>query len=72
MRKGAGGAPAKHDWDHFWIEVAYWTGLNGLEEAHRPALQKHMEEWTARNMDPAPVPQTIRNKIRKLYNRVRV
>jgi hypothetical protein len=65
--KSAGGRPPVHNWEDFWIEVVRFVDKEGLAEEHRPLCQKHMEDWTARNMPNAPTPSTIRSKLTRLY-----
>ena len=74
IRSGRGGRRPRTIWDRFWIEVAHFTGLNGLEDLDRPRLQKEMETWAAVNSDdPAtPIhPKTIADKLRGLYTRAK-
>lgn len=46
--KGKGGRPPSPESDQFWIEIAIFTGINGLEAVDRTRLQKHMESWVIR------------------------
>jgi hypothetical protein len=61
----AGGAPPRHDWDAFWIEVALYAAKHDLDPdpAHRRDLQQHMVEWAARELDEA----TIRGRLSRLF-----
>ena len=66
-RRAAGGAPPKHNWDAFWIQVSIWTEQWGFGEDDRPRLQKHLEAWTAERFCNPPDPSTIRKKLAQLY-----
>jgi hypothetical protein len=68
--RASGGRPPVHDWDAFWIEVAWYAAENDLEAAHRHELQRHMENWTAKTWEKPPDAETIRKKIRELFARV--
>ena len=65
--RNTGGTPLKHDWDGFWIEVALYAEKNELDPAHRPELQRHMEDWTARTSPKPPDGATIRARLARLY-----
>lgn len=70
--RGRGGAPARHDWDAFWIEVAIWCEPNGFGPGERTRLQAHMTEWAAinaTNPDNPLNPSTIRKKLKALFTR---
>jgi hypothetical protein len=69
-RIGGGGAPQRHDWHAFWIEVALFASRNDLFEVPRTELQRHMEDWAAKHMDPVPDSATIRAMIKRLYDAV--
>jgi hypothetical protein len=71
QRRAPGGAPPRHDWDAFWIEVCIWSEANGFEERDRPALQKLMQDWTAKKWSEPPDASTIRKKLAQLYKRSR-
>jgi len=70
LRSSSGGRQPRHDWDAFWIEVAWYTGQHDLELDHRPDLQRHMEEWATKTWLDPPDPGTIRKKIKALFARV--
>ncbi len=67
--KGKGGRPRKHDWEAFYIEVAWWAAANDLstDGNERPELQRYMVEWCQRWGNSAPDPRTIQDKLRDLY-----
>lgn len=71
--KGKGGRPPSPKSDDFWIEVAIFTGINGLDRTDRPRLQKQLEDWAVKaseNPDePIYSPETIRDKLRALYQK---
>lgn len=67
LDRSKGGAPQKHDWSMFWMEVAAYGAEHDLQEPDRLDLQKHMEEWTARKWLTSPDASTIRKKIVDLY-----
>jgi hypothetical protein len=72
--KGKGGRPPSPKLDEFWIEVAIFAGLNGLnEQADRTRLQKRMEDWAVRASEDSDKPvysaETIRDKLRALYGK---
>lgn len=68
-RRNPGGRQSRHDWDAFWIEVAWYAAQNDLEEKHRAELQQYMEDWTARTSPDPPDAATIRKKLAALYAR---
>jgi len=67
MRRSGGGAPPKHDWEAFWIEVALFAEKNELDPTHRSELQKHMVDWTAGTSLKPPDEATIRSRLARLY-----
>jgi hypothetical protein len=65
------GKPPRHDWDAFWVEAVLYASKNDLFETERLDFQRHMQEWTASNMqDPAPSLSEIRKRTAKIYNAV--
>jgi hypothetical protein len=64
------GRPVQHDWDAFWVEVAFYTAANDLNIEDRPSLQTHMVTWSRKNMKIVPNKATIRSKIRLLFERL--
>lgn len=62
-----GGRQPSHDWDAFWIEVAWYAAKHDLEIAHRPKLQRHMLEWTGKHSKTPPDEGTIRKKLKELF-----
>jgi hypothetical protein len=64
-----GGRPVTRDWDAFWIEVAHYAAINDLELEHRPELQRHMQEWSARESTSPMDESSIRRKLAQLYAR---
>jgi len=72
--KGKGGRPPSPKVDEFWIEVAIFTGENGLDEQKdRRRLQKKMEDWAVQNSEDPDKPvysaERIRDKLRALYSK---
>ena len=71
--KGKGGRPPSPKSDDFWIEVAIFTGINGLEPKDRLRLQKELENWAVKASenpdDPIYSRETIRDKLRALYRK---
>ncbi len=66
--RNTGGRSSRPDWDIFWVEVARYAALNGLDPQYRRELQQHMARWAAENMtDPVPDDATIRGRLRLLY-----
>lgn len=66
-RQPRGGAPQKHDWEEFWIEVALYAAKNDLDPEHRTELQRHMRAWTAERWTNPPDDPTIRRRIKRLF-----
>jgi hypothetical protein len=68
VKLNKGGRPARHNWDSFWIEIAWYAAKHDLEAVDdRQKLQRHMVEWTSENWESAPDEATIRSKIRELF-----
>jgi hypothetical protein len=65
-----GGAPPRHDWDAFWIEVALYAAKHDIDPARRRDLQQHMVEWATGELQDHPDEATIRARLRRLYQRV--
>lgn len=65
--KRPGGRPKRHDWDAFWIEVAWYAAENDLDVGHRQELQQHMVNWTAQEWQDPPDPATIRSRLAQLF-----
>ncbi len=68
--RGSGGAPPRHDWDAFWIEVALYAAQHDLDPARRRDLQQHMVEWARRELPDPPDEATIRTRLRRLFQRI--
>lgn len=71
VHQSRGGAPRKHDWEQFWIEVALYAAKNDLDPAHRTELQRHMRAWAAEHWTNPPDDPTIRGRIRRLFDALR-
>jgi hypothetical protein len=73
VRQGArtaGGAPPRHDWDAFWIEVALYAAKNDLDPNYRQELQAHTVAWAAETSSEPPDDATIRSKLARLFKTV--
>ena len=68
-KKNLGGRQATHDWDAFWIEVAWYAAKHDLDRQHRPDLRRHMENWfTTASMNP-PDGSSIDKKLSALFKK---
>jgi hypothetical protein len=60
------GAPARHDWDGFWIAVCKHIHDNGWPET-QAALVRKLMDWLSTNNDAAPDESTVKKKVSRLW-----
>ena len=64
--RNRGGAPAKYDWDSFWVELVVRADLDGLPEV-RSELQRSMMDWCAKNWPNEPSESEVRKRLTMIY-----
>ena len=64
------GAPARFDWDRFWIEVCAGVHEEGIP-ATQSDLIRRMAQWYQDNHGAAPDDSTIAKKLRPLWARLK-
>lgn len=70
--QSVGGAPARYDWEAFWIEVALYAAKHDLSPEYRHELHKHMVAWAAREWASVVDEATIRGRLSRLFKLVNV
>ena len=60
------GAPLRHDWDGFYIELCRQIHENGLPST-QAALVRKLMDWFHANADQPPDESTVRRKITRFW-----
>lgn len=63
---GRRGAPARYDWDAFWVEVCRTIHEDGVPQT-QSELVAGMAAWFGRRQQSAPDDSTLKKKIRPLW-----
>lgn len=67
--RGTPGAPARFDWDAFWIEVCRRIHEEGLPST-QAALVRALLNWFSENGSPVPDESTVKKKISPLWRKL--
>jgi len=64
--KNPGGAPAKYDWNLFFLEIIRIAHEGNLPDT-RAELAREMRDWFIEKIDDHPADTTIEDRIRPIY-----
>lgn len=66
------GAPTRHNWERFYVELCVRIHQHGLPETQKELVQD-MEDWIMDdpNWGEAPDPSTIRKKVKVVWQRLK-